>query len=384
MALIVFSALLLSFGIPAGSVSALSSGTTSATSPNLINATNITLDNVQSTSGTTSSSNQMTISNFNAGTGSNRILLVGVTTNNNNVATVTFGGMSLIRAVSSFTNNDAEFWYLVNPSGTGNIVVTMNGQTSAVVGAYEFSGVDTQNPIADTVTNHSTTNSSPTITVNTKYPNDWVIDLPSIYGGTTLDSPTCTQQWNDQVPNEITGASSSKEITFPATVTCNWVASGKGDMWDAVAIDLKAYGSSIFDLVGVLSNPTQPNSITKSVGITVYAHRIPASYWDPCFATTCNAGTGPGASMYVMLYDSSGNVVQSGYTDENGYTFYGLNPLATYYVYPTDCDNCHGSPHDVVFQYWGDDDSSARPRAAMIGSSLDAWYSCTNNCAGGP
>ncbi|HJT10848.1 MAG TPA: hypothetical protein VJ771_08710, partial [Candidatus Nitrosotalea sp.] len=122
--------------------------------------------------------------------------------------------------------------------------------------------------------------------------------------------------------------------------------------------------------------------ISNSLGITVYAHRIPASYWDPCFATTCSAGTGPGAKMEFALLDSSGNVLQTGLADENGYTFTGLNSSIPYYVYPEDCNSCHISSHDVIFQYWGDNKSTGRPRAAAVGASLDAWYSCTNGCAG--
>ena len=122
--------------------------------------------------------------------------------------------------------------------------------------------------------------------------------------------------------------------------------------------------------------------ISNSLGITVYAHRIPASYWDPCFAATCSAGTGPGAKMEFALLDSSGNVVQTGLADENGYTFTGLNSSIPYYVYPEDCNSCHISSHDVIFQYWGDNKSTGRPRAAAVGASLDAWYSCTNGCAG--
>jgi len=132
------------------------------------------------------------------------------------------------------------------------------------------------------------------------------------------------------------------------------------------------------------SNTASATTESQSTGITVYAHRIPASYWDPCFATTCGAGTGPGVTMYFELDNSLGNLVQSGYTDENGYTFSGLDPSATYYVYPTDCFTCHGSPHDVVFQYWGDNHGTERPRAATVGASLDAWYSCTNGCSDGP
>jgi hypothetical protein len=127
---------------------------------------------------------------------------------------------------------------------------------------------------------------------------------------------------------------------------------------------------------------------TGSAGITVYAHRIPASYWDACFATTCTnpyapcdtSCTGPGTTMYFALYDSAGNFLTGGFADENGFTFTGLTPGATYYVYPDDCNMCHGSVHDVVFEHWADG-STVRPIAAMVGQSLDAWYSCTNNCA---
>ena len=115
-------------------------------------------------------------------------------------------------------------------------------------------------------------------------------------------------------------------------------------------------------------------------GITVFVHRIAASYWAPCFALSCSAGTGPGASMYVVLYDSTGAIVQTGFANEQGYTFTGLTPGATYYLYPTDCDLCHGSTHDVVFSYWGANTSSVRPLAVTVGSSEDAWYSCTNGC----
>ena len=114
--------------------------------------------------------------------------------------------------------------------------------------------------------------------------------------------------------------------------------------------------------------------------IIVFAHRLPAAYWAPCFASTCTAGTGPGATMYFILYDSQGNVVSTAFANEVGLVFSGLAPGATYYVFPEDCNLCHGSSHDVVFQHWGDG-GTTRPLPAVPGSSLDAWYSCTNGCA---
>jgi len=117
--------------------------------------------------------------------------------------------------------------------------------------------------------------------------------------------------------------------------------------------------------------------------ITIYDHRTPQSDWAPCFALVCNLGTGPGASMYVALYDSNGTIVGTGFSNENGLTFTGLNPSATYYIYPSDCDLCHGSTHDVLFSHWGDGNNTTRPLAVTANdTSVDAWYTCTNGCGG--
>lgn len=223
----------------------------------------ITLNNVQSTSGTLSSSPyQITISNFNAGTGTNRLLVVGVEANNQAVSSITFGGVGLTREVKSFHNNEAAFWYLVNPSGTGNIVVTMNGATSVVVGAYAFSGVDQTTPVPTNATNYNTSSSSPTISITTSYQNSWVLDSPAIYGGKTLGSPTCTQQWDVNIPSAITGASSSHSTTSPGSYTCSWTANPSGDFWDDVAIEIKASGSTT---PSAPLNPTAPAISTSQL-----------------------------------------------------------------------------------------------------------------------
>ncbi|MGH2512526.1 MAG: fibronectin type III domain-containing protein, partial [Candidatus Limnocylindrales bacterium] len=221
-------------GIGTGSPSNTASATTS-----VIISTGIALSNTQSTSGTVSPSNTITISGFNVGSDSNRLLVVEVSANNNDVASVTFAGVPLKNIAYSFYNNDAEFWYLKNPGGTGDITVTMNGPTQAVVGAYSFSGVNQTTPIPTHIIKHNTNPNSPKISITTKYANDWVLDLPSIYGGATLGTPTCTQQWDINVPDGITGASSSVIVPTPATVTCKWTASS-ADFWDDAAVEINA------------------------------------------------------------------------------------------------------------------------------------------------
>ena len=181
----------------------------------------------------------------------------------------------------------------------------------------------------------------------------------------------------------------------------------------AYQVEVDGYGSAYFQYWSDTNSVDTPRNVTISSstsfdavfcvgacsdgstapppvdGVTVYADRIPASYWDPCFATACSAGTGPGASMYVVLEDSAGNVLHANYADEWGLTFTGLTPGVTYYVMATNCNLCHGSAHDVVFNYWtggtlGTSHQTANPLAVTSGDVVEAWYSCTNSCAGGP
>jgi len=247
--------------------------TTSAVTPPP--PTGIVLNNIQSTSGTISASPyQITLANFNAGTGSNQLLVVGVSANNNNVVSITFAGAKLTKKISSFSNNDAEFWYLKNSTGTGNIVVTMAGSTSAVVGAYSFSGVNQSSPLPISATNHNSAAGSPTVSLTTTNPNDWVLDLPSIYGGVTLGSPTCIPQWNIHMSNAITGASSSAVQTTAGSVTCSWTASS-GEMWDDIAVEVKAYSS------GSTGSTTVPSPPTGLAATTVSSSQINLSWTAP-------------------------------------------------------------------------------------------------------
>ncbi|HEV2193870.1 MAG TPA: spherulation-specific family 4 protein [Nitrosopumilaceae archaeon] len=227
----------------------------------------ITLNNTATTGTVPSSSYQKTISSFNAGTGSNRLLVVGVDSHGTDawVNSITFGGVALTKAVGSFHNNYAAFWYLKNPSGTGNITVTMNAAASVVIGAYAFSGVDQTNPIPTNATNYDTcipTCTSPSVSITTANANSWVLDSPSIWGGVTLGSPTCTQRWDtsvqDGIVGKVTGASSSKTTTSTGSVTCSWTASPSGDYWDDVAVEIKAASAT------VPSAPTNVNSTAIS------------------------------------------------------------------------------------------------------------------------
>jgi len=295
------------------------SATTVAPSP----GASIVLNNVKQTSGDTDSSNHMTISNFNAGSGSNQLLAVGISATKNNVASVTFNGTPLTQAISSFTNYDAEFWYLKNPSGIGNIVVTFNGQplTETVVGAYSFSGVDQINPIDNTAANHSTASSSPSISITATYANDWILDLPSIRGGAELFNPTCTEQWDVDVVGFVNGASSSTIAYSPGTVSCGWTANNGGDMWDDIAIELKASGTS--------EPPGTPGAPTSLVANTVSSSTIDLNWNAPT-----NNGGSPVTAYMIERSTDNGNtwstLVANTGTTSTTYSDTGLSSDTTY------------------------------------------------------
>jgi hypothetical protein len=256
----------------------------------------------QATSGTVSSSPyQVTLPAFNAGIGTNRLLVVGVEANNNYVTSVTFGGVQMTFEVQSFVNDDAEFWYLVNPSGTANIVVTMLGPTSVVLGAYAMSGVDQNNPIPTMAIAHGTSG-TPTVTITTQYPNSKVIESPSIYGGVTLGSPTCTKSWDINIPSAVTGASSSTSKASAGPATCAWTASSS-EQWDDAAIEIQGsatfsapVGTPIFDTAGLTLVPVSGATSAGTIYFYLYAGTCSSVTGSPLRSSTATVGSANGGA----------------------------------------------------------------------------------------
>lgn len=141
----------------------------------------------------------------------------------------------------------------------------------------------------------------------------------------------------------------------------HWSDTDSAERRRTISIEEDTYLTAVFKNTNS-KPPLQPSDTS----IIVYAKRVPSPSWGETF-TSANAG------MFIMLMDSSNAMIQKGIVDENGYAFTGLKKGATYYVYPADCDGCHGSEHDVDFRHWKDG-STARPRAVTTGSSVEAYF----------
>ena len=291
---------------PLGSTASSSTGPTSTSTSTATPGNGIALTATAHASGTLSSSPyQVALGGFDAGSGQDRLLLVGVSANNNNAVKVTYGGTALSKAVASFYNNDAELWYLVNPVGTGNIVVTMSGATAVTVGAYALSGVDQSSPLPTHSSKYNTGSGSPSISLTTKYADSWAVDLASIYGGSTLGSPTCSSAWDVNVPNSVTGASSHIYVASPGQVTCRWTAS-PADQWDDVAVEVHAApGTAVTTTTSATTVPTSTTSTTASTTTTT-STTTTGSVWRPALDTSWNwqlSTTPTDLSYGVQMYD---------------------------------------------------------------------------------
>lgn len=96
---------------------------------------------------------------FNAGTGSNRVLLVAVSyrERTNDITGVTYGGVAMTSAGAEATGGDetcaCHLWYLAGPaSGTNDIVATSSasgaGDATGQISAWVANGVDQTTPVS--------------------------------------------------------------------------------------------------------------------------------------------------------------------------------------------------------------------------------------------
>ena len=142
--------------------------------------------------------------------GTNLVLVVGVSINLNSgpgvtVTGVTYNGVALTRA--GFHNDSinvrrVEMWYLVNPAtGNNNVVVTENiagpGVWGTVVGATTFTGADQTTPIRAFASNDSNGNTDAANVTVASGTNDMVLDTVALDGTHTVNSASGTQvqQW---------------------------------------------------------------------------------------------------------------------------------------------------------------------------------------------
>src|SRR6202166_4572983 len=226
----------------------------------------------------TTATNTVTLAH--TSTGSNLVLVVGISMDifrgsTATVSGVTYNSVSLTRA--GFHNDSSnqrrtEMWYLLAPAtGNKNIVVTVNvpaaGTIGTVVGATTFTGADQTSPIRTYASNDGNTN-APHVDVASRI-NDIVLDTMATAGNRTVTSASGTQvrQWalsSGITSADVYGYGSSHSGAASVPMSENLSASSQ---WSVSAVSVQPLQADLG--VTVAGSATQfPANLTYTVSVT--------------------------------------------------------------------------------------------------------------------
>ncbi len=204
----------------------------------------IGLDGTSSNTATSTSS--ITISHA-TGNGANRLMLVGVSLfdggHNLQVNSVTYGGQNLTFVGGRRDSSDSvrcEIWRLTSPpSGTANVVVTLNGSSDGIAaGVVTFNGVDQITPLGSF---NSAQGMSPTPSVTVSSGSgQLVFDTVAFKDGLSLNvGANQTQRWSGaDGNNKLRGAGSTEPGA--ASVTMSWSEPGTNSKeWAIGAVPIR-------------------------------------------------------------------------------------------------------------------------------------------------
>jgi len=192
--------------------------------------------------------------------GTNRILIVGVSIRSSAAQTVTgitYGTQTFpgsptnpVVSVTNAGNVRVEQWYLLNPAiGTANVTVTLSANARIVGSSVSLTGINQVTPI-DATSNPLTgtgDSTTPNVTVTTNSNGDWVIDtlahrLSAAGAPTRTAGANQTSRWSNTVANAANGVGGSGSTAGPqipaGAVPMSWTLSN-AQQWAQSAVALK-------------------------------------------------------------------------------------------------------------------------------------------------
>ncbi len=185
----------------------------------------VTVDNTSS--GSTDGGSSITVSH--ATSGSNRLMLVGVSFNNDILETVTgvtYNGAALTLEGTETNSDDArvEIWSLVAPdTGTHNVVITFSAALNqeAVAGVMTFTGVDQSTPLGSFYSAQDDDTATASLNI-TSTEGEFVYgviaaEYDALTAGSGMD-----EQWNMSVDGTSTNGAGGTTNCGAETVTMSW------------------------------------------------------------------------------------------------------------------------------------------------------------------
>jgi pectate lyase len=231
------------------------------------------------------------------GSGTDRILVVGVAaedtgTADANITSVTFNGAALTAVPNSKRSGggtgiiQTQLFYQLNPaSGAHTVVVTFQGPVDgSSAGATSLAGV-VQSAPQGAATNVDTSGAdSISTSITTTAANSWVVDVVgSGNSGSFTAGSGQTERW-DIAASGMTGASSTKALTGAGATTLSWTHSGANRLAHSLAAlgpSAGGGGSGPFTLttnvVGSGTVTRNPNAASYAAGTVVTLTATPAA-----------------------------------------------------------------------------------------------------------
>src|SRR5436309_684242 len=354
-----------------------SSGNYSATGVEVSAATNPAVT-VGETSAGVENDAQSSLSFLHTTSGTNRLLVVGVTQKNSpvrSVSSVTYAGQAMTSAGSAVNASGAgaHIYYLVAPpTGPNTVVATLSGSASGMsVGAVTFTGVNQTTPVGTFASaTGSGTAASVTVTSNS---GEIVVDtVSSASSSTQTPGAGQTLQWTSPGTQGGDRGSISTEAGASA-VTMTWTVGNAAWAIGAVGIKPAAGCSSVSDATYVTAE-TQGTQATVYWGFTSSSNPVLILRKTAAFGSEAPSG---GASYNVNEAIGGATVVFKGTSgSDTWFTDTGLTTGTTYYykVFPKTSTPCYApgiavSVSPVASAVWG----YSTTAASMIPPALDPW-----------
>lgn len=340
-------------------------------------------------------------------TGTNLVLVVGISLNvtartTTTIGSVTYNGVSLSPAGTAITNGNAltQMYYLVGPQvGTFNIVVTAtipgngNPTIGVVAGAATFMGADQTTPIRTYTTN--TGNSASSFVNVTSSSNDMVMDTLTLLAGTTGSSTSTAQvQWwsvtsgagggsDAYGSGSIRQGAASVPMSETLTGATAWAEAGvsvqpsQSDLSISVAGSTTHFANNVTYTVTIQNNgPSSGNGVTATLTMPSGLTLVSAL---PSQGSGCSGTTTITCSLGSILKDGTATIsVTATPSTPGGYVL-----SATVSSTSADLNNANNSASAVAYSEF---DSCATTPAAPGGNLtgvINTYYPGTATAGAG-
>jgi len=210
------------------------------------------------------SGNTITVSHT-TGSGSDRLMLIGISSRDRTVTGVTVNGSSTgVTSVGSQTSNanakTAIYRLIAPPTGSYNVVVTFSGNVTkgAVVGVMTFTEVHQTVPLGTYASGSGkSTNASLTVTSSNS---ELVFNVVSVQNQNAFNTAGQTQHWNVNTASECTGAGCTKPGS--ASASLSWTL--PSDDWSMSGVSIKPLATCDLEITKTANTltPTLGGSIT--------------------------------------------------------------------------------------------------------------------------